>query len=243
MDDLEFRQRAFSNPRDTDPDFVNALRGNAARERMLDEITALEEHLHSALHAIEVPVGLADRLKQQPTNNNAATTPPAWRRYGLVAASLFVAVAVSLSIVMPDRPNAEDRALHNNLVEHLYHEEPRYAGDQQVSWEEVQRLVRETGGRVHDNQVIRSQHLKFANDCNFGNSVTGAHVVIQGEHGPVSVIFLKTRPVKDAMEIQDERFAGRIIPLQGGNLAIAGEKEESLDRWQNLATQSFEWSI
>lgn len=242
MDDLEFRKRAFSNPRDTDPDFVNAARGNSTRERMLDEINALDEHLHSALNAIEVPMGLADRLKNQ-SSAGVVAEPPTWRRYGLIAASLFVAVAVSLSVIMPDRPSAEDLALHNNLVEHLYHEEPSYAGNQQVSWAEVEQLVRESGGRVHDNQIIRSQHLKFANDCNFGNSITGAHVVIQGEHGPVSVIFLRTKPVDDVMEIKDERFAGRIIPLQGGNLAVAGEKEESLDRWQNLATQSFEWSI
>jgi hypothetical protein len=243
MDDLEFRKRAFSNPRDNEPDFVNALKDSTARRKLLEEISALDDRLTDALNNVEIPLGLADRLKQHAPGTASASTP-GWRRYSVIAASLFIAVAVTLSVGLPDRPNAQDLALHDTLVSHLYHEEPHYAGEgTNVSWERMEHIIVESGGRIHDNQVIRSQHLRFANDCNFGNAVTGAHIVIQGEKGPVSVIFLKAAPVSKAMQISDDRFAGRIIPIESGNLAIAGEKDESLDRWENLAAQTFEWSI
>lgn len=243
MDDPEFRKRAFSNPRDNDPDFLSALQDSSARKKLLEELSALEDRITDALTSVEVPQGLADTLKQH-VPGNPVVTAPGWRRYMLVAASLFVAVAVSLSIVLPDRPSAQDLALHDNLVSHLYREAPRYSGDNTtVSWERVEQVITESGGKIHDNQMIRSQHLKFANDCNFGSAVSGAHIVIQGEKGPVSVIFLRASPVRKAMQISDDRFAGRIIPFDKGNLAIAGEKDESLDRWENLATQTFEWSI
>lgn len=245
MDDLEFRKRAYSNPTDDDPEFTNAARAHPARERLLEELTSLENQLADAINTVSVPDGLAERLKQQGAGNPGAEGVPrrSLKPYMTLAASVVVALALTFTVGQQGQPSARDLAFHDNVVNHLHEEASEYAGDVEASWERLTEVVSAGGGRIDNEAPLREAHVKFARDCGVTESLTGTHIVLEGEHGPVSLIYVATTPVSQDLELDDERFAGRIIPMQQGNMAIVGEKEEPLETFESLARTSFQWSI
>lgn len=240
MDDSEFRTRAFSNPLDDQDDFKAAADAHPDRRRLLDELTALENGLQHTLRDITIPDGLQQKLYR---HGQPAT--PQLRRHApyLLAASLVVTAGLGLSMVQA-RPSAQDIAFHDSLVDHLHHEAPRYSDASEIEWQQIEDVMQAAGAKLHASSEILSLHLTFANHCGLGlETHRGAHIVAQGEYGPVSIIFVRNTPVSANIKLRDERFKGRIIPLAEGNMAVIGEKKESLGRYERLLRENFEWSI
>lgn len=249
MDDNEFRRRAFSEPGSEDPDLHEAARGNSARQRLMQEIAELEEHISSAVSTVSVPSGLADRLKQQ------VEPAPAAKKGGLmrffpVAAMVVIVAAITLVPDFGNRPSAEDVAFHDDLVAHLHQEAPTYEGDTSTRWSEVSGVLTAAGlaaagsGNASGNTTpLQGAALKFARHCDLGEAGRGAHIVLEGEQGPVSVVLATNKPVERPIDIEDERFHGRIIPTEFGNMAVIGEAGEVLTDYETLVADSLEWSI
>jgi len=240
MDDSEFRTRAFSNPLDDQDDFRAAVDAHPDRRRLMDELTAMEAELQQALRAVPIPSGLQQKLYR----HGEPAIPLLRRRTPyLLAASLVVTAGLGLSMVQA-RPNAQDIAFHDTLVDHLHHEAPRYGDATEIQWQQVEDVMQAAGATLHASSEILALHLTFANHCGLGlETHRGAHIVAQGEHGPISIIFVRNTPVSANIKLRDGRFKGRIIPLAEGNMAVIGEKKESLGRYERLLRENFEWSI
>lgn len=236
MDDLEFRTRAFIDPHDVHDDFTQAVDADPARRRFLDELTQLDQDIRHTVNAIPVPPDLQQRLLVHSRPTLASRVPY------LLAASLVVTAGLGLSM-MQTRPSAQDLALHDALLDHVHHEAPRYANAPEVNWSEVETVLQATGARMASQEEIEALHLTFANHCGLGGGERGAHLVAQGDHGPVSIIFINNTPVATSMKLKDERFKGRIVPLSQGNVAVIGEKQESLRRFEKVIMDNLEWSI
>lgn len=240
MDDSEFRTRAFSNPLDDQDDFRAAVDAHPDRRRLIDELTALESGLHQVMQSVKVPDGLHKKLY---AHGRPATSALRKRTSFLLAASVVVTAGFGLSLVQA-RPNAQDIAFHDTLIEHLHHEAPRYRDASEIQWPQVENVMQAAGATLHANNEILALHLTFANHCGLGlETQRGAHIVAQGEFGPVSIIFIRNTPVSGNVKLRDNRFKGRIIPLGEGNMAVIGEKRESLGRYEKLLRENFEWSI
>lgn len=257
MDDLEFRTRAFSNPRDNDPEFINASRSSNDREKFMEEVISLDDSISDTLTAVTIPDGLSEQLKQQAgslddtvndtleDSGQAADTikKPLWQpRNFALAASLIVAVSLGLMLTTGNELSARDLAFHDELISHLYSEESRY-NDSAISWGDITQVIHSSGGQLHENNALQGIPATFANNCRFSDSSRAAHIVLKGEKGPVSVIFSSNPPVSSIIPIRDERFEGKIIPLENGNLTIVGENKESLDNYEAIIAESVEWPI
>jgi hypothetical protein len=247
MDDNEFRIRAFSEPGSEDPDLHKAANGDSARQRLMQEIAELEEHISSAISTVSVPTGLADRLKQQIDPEPRSRWNP--MRVFMVAATVVIAAAITLIPDFTNQPSAEDAAFRDDLVAHLHEEAPVYDGDTSIRWEEVSNVLAATGlgesGGVSSGSdtPLQSTGLIFARYCDLGEAGRGAHIVLEGERGPVSVILAINKPVERTITIEDERFHGRIIPTARGNMAIIGEQGEVLTGYETIVAESIDWSI
>mgnify|MGYP006198592317 CR=1 FL=1 len=130
---------------------------------------------------------------------------------------------------------------HDNLVSHLYAEEPRYIQSAGISWQQISQAFSDAGGHLKDEASIRALPVRFAKTCIIEMKGRGAHIVLDGVKGPVSVFLLKGGSVSSEFQVKDERFAGRILPMGEGNLVIIGEKDESLDDYQRVISENFEW--
>lgn len=243
MDDLEFRTRALSNPLDEQDDFRAAADASPERRHLLSELNAFEQDLRRTLNAVEIPAGLKGRLNQ----HARPASPLRSRRFVALAASLVVATGLALNLFLQPGPSAQDLALHDELVEHLHQEAPVYQphyenGNVSISWNQVEAILTASGTSLKSSEELAAMHMIFARLCGLGGS-RSAHLVTRGEHGPISIIFIKTTPVSRGIELRDNRFQGRIIPVSEGNMAVIGEKNEALGRYEKLLRENIEWSI
>ena len=238
MDDLEFRTRAFSNPLDEQEDFKAAADASPERRQLLRELNELEQNLQLTLTSVDIPAGLQRKLKQHARPASASRS----RRFFALAASLVVAAGLALNLFLQPGLSAQDLALHDELVEHLHQEAPDYDSSGDISWSQVESILAAAGTSLKTSDELASMHMIFARLCGVGGS-RSAHLVTRGEHGPVSIIFIRTTPVSRNVELRDERFQGRIIPVNEGNMALIGEKNEPLGRYEKLLRDNIEWSI
>lgn len=236
MDELEFRTRAFSDPQDDRDDFRQAADSDPSRRRLLDELTHLDLEIRHATNAIPIPPGLQKRLLRQSRPTLRARAPY------LLAASVVATAGLGFSMIQT-RPNAQDLAFHDALLNHVHREAPRYADAAEVSWSDVEAVLQASGARLAAPGEIAALHLTFANHCGFGGGERGAHLVAQGEHGPVSIIFTHNTPVAGPLKLKDERYKGRIIPLAQGNMAVIGEKPEELGRFEKVIMANLQWTM
>jgi hypothetical protein len=251
MEDFEFRKRGLANPNDSSEDFIAAAQASAERTQWLQDLQALDARVHAAALSIVVPAGLAARLKSQadPATTTASVTPlpvrSRYQRYYAMAASLVITLGVIMSSgLWTARPSAADIKFHDDIIGHMYRETPRIDNaTADLSMEEINQVIEAAGGHLREDERIKSAHIKFANDCNVVPSIKGAHIVLEGTKGSVSVIMIHNSPVSTEFDVNDPRFQGKIIPFGQGNLVILGEKEESLESYETLITETFEWVI
>lgn len=236
MDDMEFSARAHANPDDTQHDFIAALSGRTDRQQLLNEIRRLDNQLKTLSASLEVPPHLRDKL-QRPVQTS-------WyqRSAYALAASLVLAVGFVVSS-LPYRPSADEVAMHDSMIEHLVHEEERYAGAQPIQWSEVEAVLASANISMQTPLADNTLIITFANLCGLDGQHRAVHLVALGEHGPVSVLLIHSPPVGGNMDVKDNRFKGRIVPASAGNVAIIGEKDEDLERFESVIANSVQWSI
>ncbi len=248
MDDLEFRRSVFTDPQNQDPEFLAAAQSSPERTALLLQLQALDARVSAAAQSVPVPSGLADRLKalEEPAANDAVVENKSKaRRYIAVAASLVVAIGLILSPgLITARPSASDLKFHDEVIGHVYREVARYDTKREdASIVQINSVLEEAGGHLRNEERIKQMHIKFANGCNIASNGKGAHIVLDGEKGSVSVMVVHNSPVTTTFDVNDSRFAGKIIPFGEGNLIIVGEKDEPLDKYQAMISEAFEWSI
>lgn len=248
MDDLEFRRQAFANPQNQDPDFLAAAQSNPERTQLLLQLQALDARVSAAAQSVPIPSGLVARLKalEETAANDAITeSQPKTKRYFAVAASLVVAIGLILSPgLITARPSAADMKFHDEVIGHVYREVARYDTKREdASLVQINSVLVEAGGHLRDVDRIKQMHIKFANGCNIAANSKGAHIVLDGEKGSVSVMVVHNSPVTTKFDVNDSRFAGKIIPFGEGNLIIVGEKDEALDKYEAMIAESFEWTL
>lgn len=246
MDDLQFRKRVLENPEAISDGVSAAAEGIPERLLFIHEATQQALHMRAIAMSVSAPEGLAQRLKDLSTAD--AEVIPASKglsRYLAIAASLVIAVGVTLSVgLYSQQPNASDMQLHDDVIRHVYREAPRYQGElQDMDLNEVNKVVAAAGGHLIEDDAMKTMHVKFANGCRIGLERRGAHIVLAGTQGAVSVFMVKNSPVKKPMSVDDPRYSGKIIPFGEGNLIFVGEKTEPLETYESLITKSFEWEI
>lgn len=248
MDDLKFRRSAFADPQNQDPEFLAAAQSSPERTTLLQQLQALDARVSAAVQSVPVPSGLADRLKAlevPAANDTVVENKPKARRYIAVAASLIVAIGLILSPgLITARPSASDLKFHDEVIGHVYREVGRFDTKREdASIAQINSVLEEAGGHLRSEERIKQMHIKFANGCNIAENSKGAHIVLDGEKGSVSVMVVHNSPVTTTFDVNDSRFAGKIIPFGEGNLIIVGEKDEPLDKYQAMISEAFEWSI
>jgi len=83
--------------------------------------------------------------------------------------------------------------------------------------------------------------ITYARSCEInGNDVP--HLVIQGEHGPVTILLMPEEAVAEAVSLDGANIHGIILPVGTGSIAIVGAREEKLERIEKSVLNSVMWS-
>jgi hypothetical protein len=83
--------------------------------------------------------------------------------------------------------------------------------------------------------------ITYAQPCKI-NGKDVPHLVIQGEHGPVTILLMPEEKVAEATPIDGKNITGIILPVGDGSIAIVGDREEQLETLQKSVVNSVTWT-
>jgi hypothetical protein len=183
-----------ADPRHLPADVQAHISGCAACGRFRDETLALDARLQAAL---ELP--LPDfRQAARPT-----------RRYAM-AASVVLALLVAGGVWLIQSPPA----LAGEIVAHVQDEAGSWDQRQLVPASMVSDVLRQAGV-----QFDSSLPVVYAMACSFhGRRVS--HLVVQTDHGPMTVMLLPHEKVQKRTEFSENGFHGVLLPAGEGSVAV-----------------------
>jgi hypothetical protein len=153
-----------------------------------------------------------------------------------VAATIVLAAVVGVRLLAP---GSDEVSLSDQIIAHIDHEPYGL----RVADTPVPDL------RLNDvvpSDIARMDHsaglITYAQSCLI-NGKSVPHLVIQGEHGPVTILLMPEEFVSEASSIKGESINGVILPVGKGSIAIIGDREERLDKIQEKVVDSVTWGI
>jgi len=201
------------------------------------EIQALNEKIAAAM-AINVPELAMPELPEIDTEKVASLvarrsmSKPVW-----FALAATVLLAVFIGIRAPDMGVTEG-TLEEQVLAHVDHE-PRAlrVTSTPVSDSRLAKVVPDKLAAMnHDAGLIT-----YSQSCVI-NGKTIPHLVIQGEHGPVTILLMPEEKVSAAKSLDGVNIQGVILPVGDGSIAIIGNRDEQLDRIKKNVLDSVMWS-
>jgi hypothetical protein len=113
--------------------------------------------------------------------------------------------------------------LEESVLAHVHHEVSKLSEQNSVPEAQLRMVARKNGAEV----VGEIGEVRYAGLCPMREH-EGAHIILAGQKGPVTVFLMPQERIASAREVADERFSGRIVPVPNGSMAIVGEQGESL---------------
>ena len=207
------------------------------------EMRALDNVIARAL-AIDVPelkipdlppIGEDDEnVVNLPFRRVANISTPAWIG---IAASFALAAIIGMQFV--GNGPANDERLAIEVLAHVDHEPwALKVTDVSVSDEQFARVIYPAVGPMDRDVGL----VSYARTCII-NGMSIPHLVIQGQHGPVTLLLMPNEMVSSPVSLVGESVNGVILPHGNGSIAIIGEREERIQDLEQRVIDSVEWSI
>ena len=203
-----------------------------------DELRDLDQRIASALK-IRVP---ELRLPDLPVPDIAAGNVsdfPAHRRLSIpawfgIAAGFVLAAYLAFQLRIPDTVHP---SLAEQVIAHLDHEEDsRVISTVAVSERALDSVVSKDVAELRPEIGL----ISYARSCVVNDKVI-PHLVVQGEHGPVTLLLMPDEHVDGPVRLEGKAINGVILPIGKGSIAIVGDREEGIDEISSRVIDSVKW--
>ncbi len=214
MNCLEFRHACLTEPESRDSEFRAHAETCRACQAFLEEQRQMEERLRRVL-AVAPPAGLAARvmLKQ-------SFAPRRWVPHLAVAATVLMAIAATSVTYLWNRP----LSLEAEVLAHIHAEPEALAAREPAEADKLAAVLRALGAQLDS----LPGEVRYAGVCDIRRH-PGAHLVLAGERGPVTVLLMPDERVSRRAPVRAGNLEGIVLPVDGGSLAIVGNRGEPLD--------------
>lgn len=201
-----------------------------------EELRILDARIAAAL-AIDVPKLELPELPDVDTSNVFAI--PERRRSPIpwlaAAASILVVVVLGWQLAGPEVAEA---SLAEQVVAHIDHEAfSMRVSDRAVSDDRLARIVPASVANLDQQTAL----ISYAQSCVI-NGHPVPHLVMQGEHGPVTILLMPEETVDGPQQIDSAGYRGVILPVGSGSIAIVGDDQDDLEGMQENILNSVAWS-
>lgn len=235
MNCLEFRHHLLTDPLEESAGFARHRASCPVCAREAQQAWQFEQQLRAA-----AMVGIPDGLQARILLARALDKPGrSWRRPWLaMVASLLLVVGIAGGLIY-DRSEKTGQPIDlqtavfrhiNDELDHLYEERNLDAG-------QLAGLFTSFGARVEEG----IGKVNYAGRCTIRKQA-GLHLVLPGQRGPVTVLFMPNEPVSTRQTLRTERFSAVIVPTGYGSVAVVGEHgETTLDEVLDKVSRHVTW--
>ena len=226
MQCLEFRRSIGAEPGLADPAVVAHAAECPACADYRRQMRALDRLLHRALE-IPVPTG-------QPAPVGVSIERRDFKRRWLtLAASVLLAAGIGFGLWSA----APRESLATTVIEHLSHEpEAMLSTADRVSPFELEKVLAKGGIRLRSDVA----GISYARSCPIRGHLV-PHLVVQTEHGPVTVLVMAQEQVGSAVPLAETGLTGAIVPAGPGSIAVIGEGARSVDEVRRRILEAVEF--
>ncbi len=201
------------------------------------DMQALDQKIGRAL-ALEVPELTMPSLDDVDTGNVVtleSRRPVTMKTWFSIAATVALAVFIGFRYG-PDNSPAY-ASLGDEVLAHVTHEpEALQVTDRKVSDDHLHQVVPASIANMDHSSGL----ITYAETCPI-SGYDVPHLVIQGVHGPITIMLLPNEKISEAILLNDENSHGVILPVGDGSIAIVGSREEKLEEVQKKILQSVTW--
>ena len=227
MDELEFRRRIMSDPKERDGDIVEAIKADSANGKFAEDVLELDAQIAKAM-AVDVPEDLVDRILFHQTSHSESNVirPTFAKRAMATAASVAFVFGLLVGqvnwgniVLAPAHASIEDIA-----IKHVMAEKPFVTGiDENVPSSQINAKMMPFD---YQFEVNFPYHVYYLNHCGFGDT-NALHMVFQGEKGKVT-LFFTSMPSKQTVDFEQQGMAGVVEPIGNTSLILVGEDGENV---------------
>lgn len=210
---LDVRRQAGAEPRRLDAGVLEHCKSCASCAAFVRELSALDARLERAL-AVTVPEGLEARIVLDASLKNR---PRAWRPWLAAAASALMVVGLATTAWHHQHPVGADLA--SAVVAHITNPEEADALAPDRALIHDASYIEQVMGHAGVHMQGAMEDVTYAHVCLFrGQRVV--HLVVHGDHGPVTILLLPHIHVDRDTPVDEEGFHGVIVPEGRGSIAI-----------------------
>jgi hypothetical protein len=201
-----------------------------------DEMRALDVNIGRAL-ALAVPdlvlPDLPDLENVVSLSDRRRLSTPTW-----LAMAATILLAVFFSVRFAGDESVDHESLAAEVLAHVLNEPSALrVTDVAVNDDHLHEVIPANVAKMDANVGL----ITFAASCPI-NGRNVPHLVIQGQHGPITIILMPDEKISSAIALDDEHQHGVILPVGDGSIAIVGGLDERLDEVQKQVLQSVVWS-
>ncbi len=183
------------------------------------------------LRVPELPPIEGDKVAVLPVRRRSSK--PIW-----FAVAATMVLATSIAVRMSGLFDSYD-SLAEEVLAHLDHEPAALrVTDVAVSDERLARIVPASLADFERSDAL----VTYAQSCII-HGKTVPHLVIQGKHGPVTILLMPEEKIAEATPLDGDNVRGLILPVGDGSIAIIGDREEELEPIRKDIVDSVTWTI
>jgi hypothetical protein len=200
----ELQTAIGADPESADPEVLAHVQTCSACAEYRDQMLRMDALIYKAL---AVPV-------QSPALSAAPREAPV--RHWQIAASLLATVAIAGSVWVASTRDS----LAEQIVTHTEHESfAMVRSEDRVDAKTLNDILADAGVSIK----AEAADVSYASSCAFhGHDVP--HLIVQTEHGPVTVLVLAhEKPTKSMQPISEAGYEGVIMPAPRGVIAVLGK--------------------
>lgn len=220
MNCIEYRHALLVNPRSQNRNMQEHLHSCETCAQFTHEQMVLEARMQNVMQ-LDVPEGLASRILLRQSVEQKRTGRMKWSYFAMAASIVFAGV---LAVLLQATPIFE-QPIEQLALQHVYAEEKHLADRHNIPLAELNSILQVANVQLREHETT----IHYAGKCDIRDDA-GAHVVMAGEQGPVTLLFIPGEHVSSRQRLDDARFKVIVTPIEGGSLAIIGDKTEPLQR-------------
>jgi hypothetical protein len=214
----QFRKKLLEEPGNEDADFHAHRQVCPPCDKAYKEAMLFEKHLEAAFsHADgddsdeKMPDAVLDHVSQYRKSR---------RRVFSIAASLLLLVMAGVASFHL----YQIRSLNDFVLAHIDHEIEQLNNTQKVSFSRLERFVSQFD--VPDLSVLPA--ITYVEKC-WMRTGYGLHLILNGQKGPVTLLFMPNESVQQGQIIQARDFSGKLYRFGQGSFALVGRPGEPLE--------------
>ncbi|EPR4991652.1 DUF3379 domain-containing protein [Vibrio navarrensis] len=233
MDDLEFRRRILSDPKQLDEEMLQTLAGNENHNKFLDDVLDLDSQIKQAMN-VSVPDDLVDKVLFSQSSIAArenVVRPNFGKKTMAMAASFAFTAGLLLGqlnwgnlLVSPAQASLAETAVQHVIAESAFVNQL----DEQVSSEQINAKLSPFAYQFDERFPY---HVYYLNHCGFGQS-NALHMVFQGKQGKVT-LFLTNIPPQTTGDFSQSGLSGMVKAVGNSSLILVGEQGEDVAQLAN----------